>query len=530
MVRHFHQLLGQQPNVCQEKNIIIAGRTQSGKSAVKAVLQSISHFLKIPLIVVTKGVDESIDLHKKLLDFAQDTALNQKDIVVISSKKDGCGHKAKNDSIHTALKNGGTIILADTHHQVYKKACEGLKAYRREVPNGNFFLIIDEADAMFRTKDKSQQFEKALQNLRDMRPSITTFISATPVPLLLCLVEDCNDDDNVDSNANLALFSLEPSDDYTGFEEVNPLRGINGKDIFLHQNEVSVHSRYKDVPYTTEKFIMLCDNALYHHGNKKGILLLDVSCPRVKVDNNVFEKAERVQDYYRKREKNLIVIVMVGEGIAVKFPNKAMDRETWKRSLIGNVLQHIDDEYGLEMPIFIFGFSKICRGTSIRSNCRVPTHMNMHLSRGHNISTVIQTLGRVTGNGKGVLKHNGFDSVTALTTRADYNIFHTVQHYIDYITCRVKNGEGFKQALTGANQKLPHETNFFNTSFRELGPMKDLRARFLPNMNFEDAPPELSKDDEELKDEYWESVDIQRIFRSLLRLKRSNNLVNVAGK
>ncbi len=529
MVRHFHQLLGQQPNVCQEKNIIIAGRTQSGKSAVKAVLQSIRHFLKIPLIVVTKGVDESIDLHKKLLDFAQNTAINQRDIVVVSSKKDGCGHKAKNNSINTALKNGGTIILADTHHQVYTKACEGLKAYRREVPNGNFFLIIDEADAMFRTKDKSQQFEMALQNLRDMRPSMTTFISATPVPLLLCLVEDCIDD-NVDSNSNLALFNLEPSDDYTGFEEVDPLRDINGKDIFLDQNEVSVNSRYKDMPYTTEKFIMLCDNALYHNGRRKGILLLDVSCPRVKVDNNVFEKAERVQDYYRIREKNIIVIVMVGEGIAVKFPNEVMDKETWKKSLIGNVLQHIDDEYGLEMPIFIFGFSKICRGTSIRSNYRVPTHMNMHLSRGHHISTVIQTLGRVTGNGKCVLKDNGFESVTVLTTRTDYNTFDSVQNYIDDVTYRVKKGERFKEALTGTNLKLPHKANFFNISFRELGPMKDLRARFWPNMNFEDAPPELSKDDEALKDEYWESVDMQRVFRSLVRLKRSNNLVTAAGK
>ena len=60
--------------------------------------------------------------------------------------------------------------------------------------------------------------------------------------------------------------------------------------------------------------------------------------------------------------------------------------------------------------------------------------------------------------------------------------------------------------------------------------MKDLRARFWPNMNFEDAPPELSKDDEALKDEYWESVDMQRVFRSLVRLKRSNNLVTAAGK
>jgi hypothetical protein len=54
-----------------EKLIVIAGRTQSGKTAIKGVIQSLAGMLKLPLIVLTKGVDESIDLHIKLANLTE---------------------------------------------------------------------------------------------------------------------------------------------------------------------------------------------------------------------------------------------------------------------------------------------------------------------------------------------------------------------------------------------------------------------------------------------------------------------------
>ena len=70
-VRHLHFLNGDPTNDGLddiEKLIVIAGRTQSGKSAIKGVIQSLAGMLKLPLIVLTKNVDESIDLHVKLQD------------------------------------------------------------------------------------------------------------------------------------------------------------------------------------------------------------------------------------------------------------------------------------------------------------------------------------------------------------------------------------------------------------------------------------------------------------------------------
>ena len=65
-----------------EKIFIIAGRTQAGKTSVKGVIQSLAGLLRIPLVILTKGVDESIDLHSKLVDLASGTLIEEKYIVV----------------------------------------------------------------------------------------------------------------------------------------------------------------------------------------------------------------------------------------------------------------------------------------------------------------------------------------------------------------------------------------------------------------------------------------------------------------
>ena len=80
-IRHFHALVGQESGVL-EKICIIAGRTQSGKSSVKGVIQSLCGLLRIPLIILTKGVDESIDLHAKLVHLSHGTLVEEKHIVV----------------------------------------------------------------------------------------------------------------------------------------------------------------------------------------------------------------------------------------------------------------------------------------------------------------------------------------------------------------------------------------------------------------------------------------------------------------
>ena len=289
--------------------------------------------------------------------------------------------------IEHAVENGGTLIVADTKSQVSRKACVAIEKYRKTKPGGKFILVIDEADAMFRTEGRSQHFEQALVRLEHMNPSMTVYISATPVSFMLGLLNrECGS-----RGANIDLIRLEPGDDYVGVEHGKPLQ-IGGKKVFLEQNELNLKT---DIPYTTQKVLDLYDHALA--ASSKGILLLDCSCPRVYAEHNVFQKAAAVQKLYERKRKKIIVIAIYGKGIQIKYPNQQWKCPS-KELLIGDILNSIDDDedYGLNIPIFIFGFSKMRRGISFRSDKRVPTHMVMSLGRGHNISTVVQTLGRAT--------------------------------------------------------------------------------------------------------------------------------------
>ena len=82
-IRHFHALVGNESGALEmEKLFIVAGRTQAGKSAVKGVIQSLCGLLRIPLIILTKGVGESIDLHAKLVGLSAGTLVKKEHIIV----------------------------------------------------------------------------------------------------------------------------------------------------------------------------------------------------------------------------------------------------------------------------------------------------------------------------------------------------------------------------------------------------------------------------------------------------------------
>ena len=96
------------------------------------VVQSMCGLLKMPLIVLTKGVDESIDLHQKHLSFSEGTKMAKEHIHVASSRRDGHGAKAKKELIKIAFESdehGGTLLIADTEAQV-QTACKAIEQYR----------------------------------------------------------------------------------------------------------------------------------------------------------------------------------------------------------------------------------------------------------------------------------------------------------------------------------------------------------------------------------------------------------------
>jgi hypothetical protein len=195
-------------------------------------------------------------------------------------------------------------------------------------------------------------------------------ISATPVPFMLPLILGDHTSDDIE------FFNLLPQENYIGLEDFVPLR-VEGKEMFLEQNELNNRSVYisdgVEVEYANDKLIALYDDGLSDLECQKGVLILDCSCPRVYVRGNLTEKAESVQKLYQLKGINVSVLTISGRGISVKFPGETWEHESWRNSELTDTLEYIDDTFGLCMPVIIFGYTKMCRGTSFRSSRRVPT-------------------------------------------------------------------------------------------------------------------------------------------------------------
>ena len=188
----------------------------------------------------------------------------------------------------------------------------------------------------------------------------------------------------------------------------------------------------------------------------------------------------------------------------------------------------------------------------------------MALGRGHNVSNVVQTLGRTTFNGRNVLNENGFCNVTVLMSMNDHNMCIKCQNYVNHVARRMQQGDTFAAAVTGANEKIPDSANFLQHShFRELGRIKGAlfsasaffdnwitsthrlnaihpiflrtsnwmqytggRELFLDQVRVRTLNRILSPDQEEVKSTFWVNNDAQRLLRSLIRLRKGHHIVS----
>lgn len=191
-------------------------------------------------------------------------------------------------------------------------------------------------------------------------------VSATPVPVMMDLVD--NDAWSIDGD-RVNFFKLDARDDYIGIGDMVPLE-IDGMPVYLELNELNYRSK---IPYSNDKVIAFYDDALLNSENRQGVLILDCTSPFVSAAGNVKDKASKVQKLYQSKGIDVTVVTITGAGISVRYPNKKWDHESKKKSLLVNVLESIDQKYGLEMPVIVFGFSKMRRGVSFRNSKRVPT-------------------------------------------------------------------------------------------------------------------------------------------------------------
>ncbi|CAB9510755.1 expressed unknown protein [Seminavis robusta] len=525
------------------KILLVAGRTQSGKTNVKAVVLTTCNVLRCPLKIITKGVAESQDLKQKIT------------------------HKVtKYQDDFEAWWEGQQYqpnrfdVLADTAAKINNKAIVHVEQLRKFKKDGKFALIIDECDAMYRTEEGSQKFEQAYDDLMSLKPALRIEISATPIPALFALTEQGH---------AVEILELGTADDYAGVTAMKPLEGSNGKPLFLsvekksklryddgvsyekikngllkgvdpdlifpeeesndkfNETESRVFSKCDElefIPFTDAKVMQLYEDALADskegQPKKQGVLLLDCTNSRVTADMNNFQKAACVQNHFQRRNKQVVIVVVVGGGIYVRRPGFLHGRFIPNRKTVSDVIERLDELLGLDMPIFVFGYSKMRRCISYRSERRVPTHMVLYLGLGYSNENYVQAIGRATFNGlETVLKANGLSHVTVLTLKNDFSMAHKYTKFVSEVSQRLKTGATVAEVMSDGKKLFSDAANYLLHTNRKTGQIKGHKHLLPEQRMFEDPIEDDSGDDSgDDSADYSHEDTSKRILRALLDL------------
>ena len=263
-------------------------------------------------------------------------------------------------------------------------------------------------------------------------------------------------------------------------QDFKALEGPNGDPIFVDKGELT-----KANGYYSDKVGMLYKNAF----STPRSLVLNITNPGVEAHNNVHDHAEKIRTEYEK----VGFIVFVAKRITYYPPKNTgrakklfyKDEITNKRYTIGQVIQIVDDEDGLDMPLVVIGYSQMIRGDSFRSNCRVPTHMCCALGTCMSIDKMVQAMGRAT-YGDSKLEQNGFTHVTVLTFANDYDTAQAYPVWLQEMNNKIKHGMSIGEALSSSATYTDQANVIFGQN-RTIGQRKDklvLDVRFeQPNLD-----------------------------------------------
>mmetsp|Transcript_23197 Transcript_23197/g.64491 ORF Transcript_23197/g.64491 Transcript_23197/m.64491 type:complete len:880 (+) Transcript_23197:70-2709(+) len=535
------------------------GKTQSGKTAIKAVIYAISLLLDIHVFIITKGLQESRELYEKIQTFLK-----------------SCDHKINPDLVRGDLLMVGIDTSAKIHKMIKK-----VEQMRRLNPRRKFIVINDECDALYRTLEGTQAMEKAHHALMNLGPSLRIEISATPMPTILILV--------MELGLNLEIMPIGQSDDYLGIEKMLPFQK-EGEDVFIPDDSSELKKGiaysctsngvdaweqtnlcddddnqpiFKDefstfdwptgkfpscdhletIPYTTQEMMDLYRSACESNQKKQGALVLDCTVPRVDSSGNIFEKACCVQNEMKARfDKDVVLIVNVGSGIYVRRPGFGKGRIVSNVRQLSEVLEALHKEFGKKIPFFVFGYFKMRRGLSCRCNQRVPTHVVLYLGKNHSMDNYVQSLGRGTFNGNSVLESNGYDSVTVLTTKADLEAARAYNEFLDQLYQKIDGGASPNDAIQGLAGKFSAKANFLRSTNRKLGQcnMRDLMDEGAVFQEEDDESNDISlvdddgdepfQGDDETKERYWNDKLAQGILRSFTYLFQEDKISKCEAK
>jgi len=426
--------------------------TQSGKSAFKTVKILIYLAMNIPVIVLTKGKGESIELERKISGYLKGSRFESKILNVYGNEKHI--HKSfMNDKHAFALIIPDTVQKIEIAHELLSCCMKHAKKKRRRC--AGCALILDEVDAVTdRSEFKDEKNEKALENLRrNLKPYVVK-VTATPIPVFAnsldkkpVLTTSNKSIENYVGVKNMRLHAdLDQHTLSMGFgkevKKFSPKFVCNDKKLCMKAALIPGTSKKADKQEGKRKFPNVwdkkgpsipkfnsqCIKLLRRECSKKntkGMLTLVDTCPWVDPSKNecVFHQASGTQDYFFKMGIKFIAIVVHADHVYYRLPGHSYSFEC--KHPVGDLIDKIDSskEWGKKIPIVVFGYYAMKRSRSFRSSERVPSAMILNLGYGQSNENCRRDGARMTFKGLNVhLRNRKTDKVTILCPAVDFDI------------------------------------------------------------------------------------------------------------
>lgn len=490
--------------------LLVHGDMQSGKTEIKALMTIVICFVfKLPMILITNKVGFSTvlkkSLKKNLLDMASDEKL-------IEFAQNNILHNgSKNTFVQKGILEGALLVLGDTFAKIRSATeqillMEKLKGYAVD-----FVIALDESDAVGCRKD-TIKLSQELKKLQELGSLLQIMVSATLIPNMLELMKWKADKVMcrriLPGKNHSGLSNMKPLVDENGDEVFLDSRGeLSAKsyipywndkvDLFLYNsldckdkqgilklimvnNRVAAEGNvFEQAEKSQDRFVS--ENKPFVAVTIVGSHEIHVRYPTTNYDGGDEDETATDMDEDLDRSSELSPKdsspssdnseSSEAEEIAAVPNNKrrkiTKSRTKKKRDLdpswkeidegtpISDVISQLNNEVGLEMPIVVFGFSQLCRGVSVWSKDRVVTHVAVLKGMGVTIVDVAQSLGRGNFQGLDILKSNGFDHVTVLTSAEMLDVTKSAHKFVTDLFDQVEKMKvPFLTAMGGMDKDL----------------------------------------------------------------------------
>jgi hypothetical protein len=245
----------------------------------------------------------------------------------------------------------------------------------------------------------------------------------------------------------------------------------------------------------------------------------------VHVPGNIDQQAKLIQEFLKEKDRDVIAITIATANEAMKRPtdikvfyptDERVDIE--KGTSVCAVLDAINDsdQWGLEIPVIICGYSQLTRSRSVWSHRRAPTHQVIARGKCIDDGEYCQAFARIFGQSKDILEDNGFGHVEVFAEECDWEM---IKSYDTFINELYDGTEGSNEPfhVIWNHMWFSSGSDILRSTNRPLSPNKLHKSIYQRTVSCESGS-ELRGSEKAIKEKYSKDCQFQRLLRTLLRL------------